>query len=718
MSWKDNENPDQPALPPAAGEEEDELFVFGYGCKIFRDDEKAVWVDEGHHLIPWMGDTDSGLSIDRYDARGALMDLKRYEAPPGGANYLEGLTPEELRIEKLCEEERYRDLGDEEEDEDMKLFYEETGGRFGNGGHSTNKEFGSVAYVYNDAPATIGPEPKKLHDEIPFAAPANLVIPPDILLPTTMKLHAIIEKTAKFIASQGTQMEIILKTKQAKNPLFDFLAHSDPLNPYYKFLVDAIKTNVYKPPDEIPYPDDSSPSERDGSENSSDDEGGYLHPSLMKPSSDITKFIPQGSFKPSLNCAYSMLVSKIKEFTSESNPPATEVTPASECPVQEQALPGYPPQQVQVMPSPQDQLIIEKMANYVVKNGPDFEVVARTKGDPRFAFLDTYHPHHWYYLQCKEKCTIEAQAVVASKGFVSYNEINSTTVTPVATGQQTQSQQIQPPVASYPVSSSSGIPATTVPFKNTASVEEPRRSAVIKVRKEPPKPKSDKVIKLPLSLPNFTSVLRQQSAEDDGENIKKDLQEVKDEKGEEEEAKKKEERRKKAALFLQRLKKLEPLQAQTNVTTVVDLTSSDVESLPSPSSLARDESRIPEIRDGVPKNSKDSSSERFREKSIDRTRYESSSSRKYDRSRSGTKEPDRDHRSRSRRRSRSSSHRHRRSRTSDLSDRSHSRSSSSSSSGSSSSFSSRRKKSKRKHSRKRHKKRDRSKSKKSKKHRR
>jgi len=62
-----------------------------------------------------------------------------------------------------------------------------------------------------------------------------------------MKSHAVIEKTAKFIASHGTQMEIILKTKQATNPMFNFLTFTDELHPYYKYLVTALKTNAYRP---------------------------------------------------------------------------------------------------------------------------------------------------------------------------------------------------------------------------------------------------------------------------------------------------------------------------------------------------------------------------------------------------------------------------------------------------------------------------------------
>lgn len=65
-----------------------------------------------------------------------------------------------------------------------------------------------------------------------------------------MKEHAIIEKTAKFIASQDSQMEILLRAKQAGNPQFDFLSPGGRLYRYYRHVLMAIKTNQY--PEDVP----------------------------------------------------------------------------------------------------------------------------------------------------------------------------------------------------------------------------------------------------------------------------------------------------------------------------------------------------------------------------------------------------------------------------------------------------------------------------------
>ena len=57
------------------------------------------------------------FNFHRYDARGTLSDLKPYETPQGGYDRTEGLTAEERRIEKLCDDERYFALYKDEAEE-------------------------------------------------------------------------------------------------------------------------------------------------------------------------------------------------------------------------------------------------------------------------------------------------------------------------------------------------------------------------------------------------------------------------------------------------------------------------------------------------------------------------------------------------------------------------------------------------------------------------
>lgn len=46
---------------------------------------------------------------------------------------------------------------------------------------------------------------------------------------------------------QGGQMEIMIKTKQSSNPLFEFLNIDNILYPYYKHMIKMIKSGKYKP---------------------------------------------------------------------------------------------------------------------------------------------------------------------------------------------------------------------------------------------------------------------------------------------------------------------------------------------------------------------------------------------------------------------------------------------------------------------------------------
>uniref|UniRef100_A0A8B9H840 Splicing factor SWAP n=1 Tax=Astyanax mexicanus TaxID=7994 RepID=A0A8B9H840_ASTMX len=261
-----------------------ELLVFGYACKLFRDDERASEHEHGAQLIPWMGD--KSLLIDRYDGRGHLHDLSEYDAGSWNQNYQ--LSEEEARIEALCDEERYlalhTDLLEEEarQEEEYKRLSEAL---------ADEGTYNAVAFRYSadyydpsqpteeeDASKENDPDPQEEDCEEPFVAPPGLAIPPDVELPATIKTHAIIERTANFVCKQGAQFEIVLKAKQAGNSQFDFLRFDHYLNPYYKHILRAMKEGRYTPAS------DSKQDQGQGNNDDDDDDdgdGSYLHPSLF-----------------------------------------------------------------------------------------------------------------------------------------------------------------------------------------------------------------------------------------------------------------------------------------------------------------------------------------------------------------------------------------------------------------------------------------------------
>lgn len=66
-----------------------------------------------------MSKNNLSINVDRYDARGALHDVASLEAPPGGFDWRVELTRSELDVEQLCDEERYRALHTNEDEEEM-----------------------------------------------------------------------------------------------------------------------------------------------------------------------------------------------------------------------------------------------------------------------------------------------------------------------------------------------------------------------------------------------------------------------------------------------------------------------------------------------------------------------------------------------------------------------------------------------------------------------
>lgn len=120
--------------------------------------------------------------------------------------------------------------------------------------------------------------------------------------PQSLKHHAIIEKTAKFIASQGPQMEILIKAKQSNNPLFEFLNQNNRMNKYYKHIMNAMKDSTY------PLIEEKDNADTSNDANSTEPLSNNTIPEVpYQP-----MLVPTLKYKPSADCSYTQLISKIK----------------------------------------------------------------------------------------------------------------------------------------------------------------------------------------------------------------------------------------------------------------------------------------------------------------------------------------------------------------------------------------------------------------------
>ncbi|NWV62122.1 SFSWA protein, partial [Malurus elegans] len=468
-----------------------ELLVFGYACKLFRDDEKAQYQEQGRHLIPWMGDPK--IMIDRYDGRGHLHDLSEYDAEYSTWNRDYQLSEEEARIEALCDEERYlalhTDLLEEEarQEEEYKRLsealaedgtYNAVGFRYGSDYYDPSEPTEEEEHQPAKQRETAQTENTEENEE-PFVAPPGLNVPSDVELPPTAKMHAIIERTANFVCKQGAQFEIMLKAKQARNSQFDFLRFDHYLNPYYKFIQKAMKEGRYAAPSESKADEKkhSRVKSEEDDDDDDDDDGNYLHPSLfaskkcsrleelMKPlkvvdpdhplaalvrkaqsdnnsstpqsadgatvqtsqaeySSDSTVaamyysyyMLPDGTYclappPPGIDVAayYNALpagvtVSSATGVATVPPPPGTTPPPPPDTTDSASGLTSTTTSAstiapvVAIIPPPPDiQPVIDKLAEYVARNGVKFETSVRAKNDLRFEFLQPWHQYNAYY---------------------------------------------------------------------------------------------------------------------------------------------------------------------------------------------------------------------------------------------------------------------------------------------------------------------------------
>ncbi|KAM6339980.1 splicing factor, suppressor of white-apricot homolog isoform 3-T3 [Alca torda] len=538
-----------------------ELLVFGYACKLFRDDEKAQYQEQGRHLIPWMGDPK--IMIDRYDGRGHLHDLSEYDAEYSTWNRDYQLSEEEARIEALCDEERYlalhTDLLEEEarQEEEYKRLsealaedgtYNAVGFRYGSDYYDPSEPTEEEEHQPAKQRETAQTENVEENEE-PFVAPPGLNVPSDVELPPTAKMHAIIERTANFVCKQGAQFEIMLKAKQARNSQFDFLRFDHYLNPYYKFIQKAMKEGRYAAPSENKADEKkhSRVKSEEDDDDDDDDDGNYLHPSLfaskkcsrleelVKPlkvvdpdhplaalvrkaqsdnnsstpqstdgaaaqtsqaeySSDSTVaamyysyyMLPDGTYclappPPGIDVAtyYNALpagvtVSSTTGVATVPPPPGTTPPPPPDTTESSSGLTSTTTSTstiapvVAIIPPPPDiQPVIDKLAEYVARNGIKFETSVRAKNDLRFEFLQPWHQYNAYY-EFKKQFFLQKESNDNCQGVSSSEDVPADTAGDTPSETQFADEQ-GPEDASEP--SAKGVPGTKkdVPPAKTVS---------------------------------------------------------------------------------------------------------------------------------------------------------------------------------------------------------------------------------------------------------
>lgn len=271
-----------------------------------------------------------------------------------------------------------------------------------------NSEYNQIAFNYDEmGPKESSAMPEEQEEEVdstPFVSKFEL--PSEIEAPKTLKAHQIIEKTAKFIASQGPQMEILLKTKQSNNPQFNFLTHDGQYNSYYKHILSLMKAGTYQYDESVDKIDETS-------QESNETNGKVEEP---EPSTSSIVVIPKIAFKPSADCAYTQLISKItkapisvleqqqKQQESNSNNGHSTIKSsgllglASYCSDSENSDNESESESYSGPTPPTElQIVIDKTALYVAKNGYEFEETLKKKNDSRFPFLNPTDEFHAYY---------------------------------------------------------------------------------------------------------------------------------------------------------------------------------------------------------------------------------------------------------------------------------------------------------------------------------
>ncbi|XP_072374370.1 splicing factor, suppressor of white-apricot homolog isoform X3 [Scyliorhinus torazame] len=453
-----------------------ELLVFGYACKLFREDDKAQFHEQGM-IVGVTCMTSQNVMLSTLGTEIISYRKKR-----------RGLT-----LFAMKREEEYRRLNEALAEDGI---YSAVGFAYKSDYYDPSQPTEEEELAKTDVESDDNAE----ENEEPYTAPPGLLVPSDVEVPATSKMHAIIERTAKFVCKQGTPFEIMLKAKQARNSQFDFLRFDHYLNPYYKHILKTMKDGKYVVQTEKRFEEKRKSLTESGEDDDDDNDGCYLHPSLFASKSnsrleELTRplkvmdpdhplaalvrkvqadaknlqkqqesdnseavvatveytaadsavttmyygyyMMPDGTYcltppPPGMEVSgyYSALPSEVavQTATGTSVPPSSGTTPphtegdssSIHVPSSTTTVSATTVVPVIIPPPPDIQPVIDKLADYVSRNGTKFETSVRDKNDTRFEFLQPWHQYNAYYefkkqyFSQKEGCAIPQETAASS----------------------------------------------------------------------------------------------------------------------------------------------------------------------------------------------------------------------------------------------------------------------------------------------------------------
>lgn len=218
-------------------------------------------------------------------------------------------------------------------------------------------------------------------------------------------MHQIIARSAKFVSEHGGQSEIVLRVKQGNNPTFGFLLPDHHLHPYFRYLVEnsnLLKTEANS--------DKGALSLLGSVYGSAEDEDEAITPlsnAHPTPKQDEDKGMEIEKKAPKQDEKEPPLLTGEKPALAKKNPSIAKINPSIAKVKVKEGTENVGPaksQMVMMEPSSVMKIAMEKIAEFIHRNGRELEAVLinQDRSTNNFPFLVPTNAYHPYYLKILE----------------------------------------------------------------------------------------------------------------------------------------------------------------------------------------------------------------------------------------------------------------------------------------------------------------------------